>query len=72
MTNYLNLGGDSGVSAYEIGSDYISVQFSTGKIYTYSYASAGSQNIETMKTLAVNGSGLNSFIMKNVRNDFVR
>ena len=67
MERYKNLGGDSGVVAYEIGSDSIRVQFSDGAIYRYTYASAGSSNIEHMKQLARNGQGLNSFINTTVR-----
>lgn len=71
MQNYQNLGGDSGVASYETGADFIKVKFTTGKIYTYNYASAGGDNVELMKTLAANGKGLNSFIMKNVRTGYV-
>jgi hypothetical protein len=42
MERYRNIGGDSGVSAYEIGTDYIRVKFSgTGRTYTYSYRKEG-------------------------------
>ena len=68
MTRYLNLGGDSGVEAYEIGYDYITVYFAkAARGYTYSYRSAGHANVETMKQLARNGHGLNSFINRYVR-----
>lgn len=67
MNKYKNLGGDSGVSAYEIGPDSIIVQFNNGSIYSYTYQSAGRENIEQMKSLAIAGQGLNSFIMRNVR-----
>lgn len=70
MVRYKNLSGDSGVSAYEIGDDYIKVEFSDGSLYLYNYESAGSQNIEHMKTLAENGSGLNSFINTTVRKNY--
>lgn len=70
MVRYKNLGGNSGVSAYEIGAEQINVQFSSGAVYLYTYKSAGSSNIEEMKSLAVAGKGLNSFIMRNVRKDF--
>jgi hypothetical protein len=70
MERYQNLGGDSGVSAYEFASDSITVQFHDGNIYRYSNNSAGSQNIETMKELAVAGQGLNSFISRYVRNRY--
>jgi len=53
MERYRNRGGDSGVSAYEIGSDFIKVKFSgTLRIYTYSYRRAGSMHVESMKRLA--------------------
>ena len=55
MERYKNLGGDSGVSDYKIGDDSITVQFSTGEIYLYSYSSAGSAHIEKMKLLVVAG-----------------
>ena len=63
FVKYRNVDGDSGVSMYEIGDDYISVVFyDSRKVYTYSYASAGVRHIENMKRLAVNGNGLNSYI----------
>lgn len=68
MERYGNAGGDSGVYAYEIGSDYITVMFSgTSRTYTYSYRKAGSSHVEQMKILARNGSGLNSYINKYVK-----
>ncbi len=70
MEQYKNLGRDSGVMAYEIGSDYIKVEFNDGAIYLYTYASAGSENIEEMKKLAIEGEGLNSFINTHVRKDY--
>ena len=33
MKRYRNRGGDSGIVAYEIGSDFITVMFSDGSIY---------------------------------------
>lgn len=68
MERYRNIGGDSGVSAYEIGTEYIKVKFSgTGRTYTYSYRKAGVHHVENMKTLAQNGDGLNSYINKHVK-----
>lgn len=72
MEPYGNLGGDSGVVAYENGPDFIRVEFSDGAIYLYTYASAGSHNIERMKSLAGNGQGLNSFITTTVRKRYAR
>jgi hypothetical protein len=70
MERYQNLSGNSGVLAYEIGGDFIKVQFKDGSIYLYNYASTGQQDVETMKSLATNGSGLNSFISRYVRKAF--
>lgn len=72
MEPYKNLNGDSGVAGFENGSDYIRVQFKDGSVYLYTYASAGSSNIEEMKRLAVAGRGLNSFINKNVRKRYAK
>jgi hypothetical protein len=69
MERYRNSGGDSGVSAYEIGSDYILVKFSgTARTYSYSYRKAGQNHVENLKRLAQNGSGLNSYINIHVKN----
>lgn len=62
-----NIGGDSGVSGYELGTDSIKVQFKDGSIYLYNYGSAGAGNVETMKELAAAGDGLNAFINRNVK-----
>jgi hypothetical protein len=70
MERYKNLGGKSGVSAYEIGSDSITVQFTTGSVYLYTYNSSGSANIEEMKLLATSGQGLNSFISKYIKKNY--
>ena len=72
MTPYRNLGGNSGIEAYEIGPDFIRVQFSDGSVYWYTYEKPGPQNVEHMKQLAVNGQGLNSFINTTVRDDYAR
>lgn len=70
MERYKNLGGNSGISAYEIGDDSITVQFSDGGVYLYTNSSAGVANIETMKRLARAGEGLNSYIQRHVRKDY--
>lgn len=72
MTRYSNRNGDSGVRSYEVGPDYIRVQFSSGSPYLYNYSSAGESNIEEMKRLAKRGFGLNGFIYSNVKNKYVR
>lgn len=72
MEPYQNLNGNSGVAAYEIGEDYIRVQFTSGSVYVYTYDSAGADNIEQMKQLARKGQGLNTFINTNVREEYAR
>lgn len=72
MERYRNRGGDSGIVAYEIGPDSITVMFSDGAVYLYTYQSAGSANIERMKRLAIAGEGLNSFINRRVRKRYAR
>ena len=66
MEPYKNLGGNSGVAAYEIGSDHIKVQFKHGaKIYIYSTRQISASKIEQMKDLAIAGRGLGTFINQN-------
>lgn len=67
MEIYQNIDGDSGVLEYECGADYIKVKFSSPHIYVYTYASAGRDNVEQMKILAMRGDGLNSFINRIVK-----
>ena len=68
MERYRNTRGDSGVHAYEIGASYIKIMFSgTSGTYVYSYGKAGVSHVEQMKILARNGSGLNSYINRYVK-----
>jgi hypothetical protein len=71
MKTYKNLSGDSGVAAYEIGKTYIHVKFhgETG-IYIYDYKRPGKAAVEQMKTLALKGQGLSTFISQHVGNNF--
>jgi len=70
MERYRNAGGDSGVYAYEIGNDFIKVQFKDSKTYLYTYSSAGSHHIEKMKALAIRGKGLNGYINSHVKYNY--
>jgi hypothetical protein len=72
MEMYKNTRRNSGVSAYESGSDFIRVKFKDGAVYLYTVASAGLNNINEMKVLAVNGNGLNTFINQNVRKNYAK
>ena len=55
------------MAAYDIDEDSITVAFRDGSRYLYTALSAGSANIERMKSLAVDGRGLNRFINLSVR-----
>lgn len=69
MAIYDNAGGNSGVAAYEIGDNWIEVEFKRGKHrhYLYDYNSTGEIHVETMKKLAHMGHGLNSYITSTVK-----
>lgn len=72
MQPYQNRAGTSGISAYEIAAEAVTIQYSDGDVYEYTYASAGQENVERMKELARAGQGLNTFINANVRKRFAR
>lgn len=67
MERYQNRNGDSNVYGFEIGEDFIIVQFAPSKystiaFYKWTYDKAGEAVVERMKQLARYGSGLNSYI----------
>jgi len=67
MPIYLNLNGDSGIVSYEIGPDFIRVEFNQGNFthYSYTYVTPGVTHVEAMKRLATQGYGLNAYINSN-------
>jgi hypothetical protein len=69
---YGSLTRDSGVVAYELGADFIRVQFRDHSVYLYTYTSTGARDIEQMKDLAVRGEGLTTFINTHVRKRYAR
>lgn len=70
MQRYANRNGDSGVTEFEIGADYICVRFRESRGYIYSYATPGKHHVEQMKALALAGRGLGTYINQHVRQDF--
>jgi len=72
MERYANLGGHSGIKAYEAGEGCIRVRFSNGSVYLYTDASAGAHNITQMKRLARRGRGLATFISTTVHDRYAR
>jgi hypothetical protein len=71
MEKYRDLKGDSGVQSYEIGSDFIIVQFKNDGSYLYNYEIPGSSHVERMKKLAIKGKGLSTYISTNVKKSYV-
>jgi hypothetical protein len=72
MRPYRNLSGHSGVTAYEIGRDSITLCFVDGATYRYTVRSAGAAHIAAMKTLAAAGRGLSTFVSQHVRDRYER
>jgi len=69
---YRNLGGDSGVTYYAIGPDFIAVQFHDPNVYIYDDTRPGLAHVEKMKALAASGRGLGTYISQHVRKAFAR
>jgi hypothetical protein len=67
MIRYKNQHGNSGVSAYEIGEESITVQFVSGDTYVYTYRKPGKTQVEHMKVLAERGEGLSTYISRVVK-----
>ena len=65
MEPYKNVHGDSPISAFEIESTYIDVQFGAN-VYRYSHVTPGRAHVERMKELARTGSGLAAYISSNI------
>ncbi|MCS0588609.1 hypothetical protein ACFQ09_17900 [Massilia norwichensis] len=72
MQRYRNLGGESGVVAYDIDAGQIIVQFRNGERYLYTEDSAGAANVARMQALAKAGRGLSSFISQHVHDRYKR
>jgi hypothetical protein len=70
MEKYKNLAGNSRVVAYEIGRDHIKVRFRDDSVFLYNYVCPGRQALEEMKTLALRGQGLFTFIHSRVSNNY--
>lgn len=66
MERYLNKAGDSGVTGFVMGDDFIKIWFTGGVAYLYNYVIPGKKHVEKMKKLARAGRGLSTYIAKNV------
>lgn len=72
MQRYKNLSGESGVVAYEIGDNSITIKFRGGDRYLYTQDSAGRAELAEMQRLARAGHGLSTFISQVIRNRYAR
>lgn len=70
MQQYKTANHDTGVVAYEIGKDNISIQFRDGSVYVYTNKSAGPAAVAEMKILAKKGAGLTTYINQHVRDHY--
>jgi hypothetical protein len=70
MPFYKNLSNHSGVLSYEIDYDSIIVQFRRGGAYLYNRRNPGAGHLESLKSLAISGIGLNTYINKHVKKSY--
>lgn len=71
MIPYNNLSGDSGVLAYDIGDDFIKIQFRHyPKVYVYDSAKPGWSHVQQMQKLAAAGRGLSTYISQHVGKNY--
>ncbi len=70
MQRYLSLNKNTGVIAYEIVPDGISIKFRDGSVYLYTIQSTGKMHIAKMQALAKKGEGLTTYINQHVRENY--
>ena len=73
MKRYANFGGNSGVREYESGKTFIKVRFrESADVYVYNARKPGPRHVRRMKELAESGSGLSTYIARQVRENYAR
>jgi hypothetical protein len=72
VEKYKNLSGNSGILAFELSPDSITIQFEDGKTYLYNNDHPGADAVKKMKLLAQKGKGLATFINQEVKGNFAR
>ena len=70
LTPYRNRDGNSGVSAYQLLDDGIIVRFSEDGTYRYGPDRPGRHHVGQMKSLAMAGRGLATYINRYVRDKY--
>lgn len=69
---YKNAGGKSSVLQYELEKDAVNIRFNDNTAYRYTNQSSGRENIAKMKTLALAGKGLGTFVEANLKDKYER
>lgn len=69
--HYKDLSGNSGVRFFQIGEDFIDVEFDDA-IYRYDYSRPGKKHVEAMKKLGKEGKGLSTYISQRVKSSFAK
>lgn len=72
MVPYKNRKGNSGIVAYEPGSNFIIIRFKDGGTYLYNDTKPGVKHVTKMLRLAATGEGLATYINKYVRENYDR
>lgn len=72
LKKYVNRRGASGVIAYCINGDTVSVLFSSWMLYTYDRSRIGDVNFQKLVRCAVDGIGLNGFIVKFIGKEYTQ
>lgn len=72
MKTYLNINGNSGILAYDISGDDITLQFEDHSVYLYTYAKPGKKHVEEMKKLAKAGKGLCTYVNQYVKEKYAK
>lgn len=67
---YANIGGISSVRGYDHGADWFVVMFSDGSRYLYTTKSTTPESLGFMRKYAIEGKGLNSYIMRMQRMNY--
>ena len=70
MQKYAGQTRRGGVVAFEVGPDWIDVQFTSGWVYRFSHQRPGALRVDRMKSLAMSGQGLSTFISRHVKNRY--
>lgn len=70
MQKYAGQTRRGGVVAFEVGPEWIDIQFTSGGIYRFSHQRPGQLRVDHMKRLALAGQGLSTFISRHVKNRY--